>query len=609
MEYDFCGWATKNDLKCADGRVIRKNAFKGNDGKTVPLVWNHQHGSAENVLGHAMLKNKNDGVYAYCKFNATNAGKHAKEMVKHGDVTNLSILANNLVQDGPDVKHGVIREVSLVLAGANPGAFVESVMMHGEPMDIDEEEGIFYTDESISSYLQHAEDGEDSDDDDDEEEEDEMKGKTIAQIIDGMTEEQKQAMAVVIGQAVEDAKGGGEDEEDEEDEEEDEEVRHSIFDEDDVNESGYLTHADFVEIMTNAKRVGTFKEALRDFCEDRGVLMHGINIDTTGMTTATGNQQYAFNDPDMLFPEYKSVNGGAPEWLSRNMDWVNVVMNGVHHTPFSRVKTTYADITEDDARARGYLKGNMKKEEFFTIMKRTTDPQTIYKKQKIDRDDMLDITDFDVIMWLKAEMRLMLNEEIARAILIGDGRSTDSDDKIKEDHIRPIAKEQPLFNTVVEVAAGANEGETAKNTINAAIRARKNYKGSGNPMMFTTEDVVTEMLLLEDKNGHKLYKTIEELTTALRVSRIVTVEVMENQKVNEKELIGIIVNLSDYNVGADKGGDINTFEQFDIDYNQQKYLIETRISGALIKPFSAITLVKGGTASASYMSKSSKSNA
>lgn len=605
MEYDFCGWATKNDLKCADGRVIRKNAFKGNDGKTVPLVWNHQHGSAENVLGHAMLKNKNDGVYAYCKFNATNAGKHAKEMVKHGDVTNLSILANNLVQDGPDVKHGVIREVSLVLAGANPGAFVESVMMHGEPMDIDEEEGIFYTDESISSYLQHAEDGEDSDDDD-EEEEDEMKGKTIAQIIDGMTEEQKQAMAVVIGQAVEDAKGGGEDEEDEE---EDEEVRHSIFDEDDVNESGYLTHADFVEIMTNAKRVGTFKEALRDFCEDRGVLMHGINIDTTGMTTATGNQQYAFNDPDMLFPEYKSVNGGAPEWLSRNMDWVNVVMNGVHHTPFSRVKTTYADITEDDARARGYLKGNMKKEEFFTIMKRTTDPQTIYKKQKIDRDDMLDITDFDVIMWLKAEMRLMLNEEIARAILIGDGRSTDSDDKIKEDHIRPIAKEQPLFNTVVEVAAGANEGETAKNTINAAIRARKNYKGSGNPMMFTTEDVVTEMLLLEDKNGHKLYKTIEELTTALRVSRIVTVEVMENQKVNEKELIGIIVNLSDYNVGADKGGDINTFEQFDIDYNQQKYLIETRISGALIKPFSAITLVKGGTASASYMSKSSKSNA
>lgn len=605
MEYDFCGWATKNDLKCADGRVIRKNAFKGNDGKTVPLVWNHQHGSAENVLGHAMLKNKNDGVYAYCKFNATNAGKHAKEMVKHGDVTNLSILANNLVQDGPDVKHGVIREVSLVLAGANPGAFVESVMMHGEPMDIDEEEGIFYTDESISSYLQHAEDGEDSDDDD-EEEEDEMKGKTIAQIIDGMTEEQKQAMAVVIGQAVEDAKGGGEDEEDEE---EDEEVRHSIFDEDDVNESGYLTHADFVEIMTNAKRVGTFKEALRDFCEDRGVLMHGINIDTTGMTTATGNQQYAFNDPDMLFPEYKSVNGGAPEWLSRNMDWVNVVMSGVHHTPFSRVKTTYADITEDDARARGYLKGNMKKEEFFTIMKRTTDPQTIYKKQKIDRDDMLDITDFDVIMWLKAEMRLMLNEEIARAILIGDGRSTDSDDKIKEDHIRPIAKEQPLFNTVVEVTAGANEGETAKNTINAAIRARKNYKGSGNPMMFTTEDVVTEMLLLEDKNGHKLYKTIEELTTALRVSRIVTVEVMENQKVNEKELIGIIVNLSDYNVGADKGGDINTFEQFDIDYNQQKYLIETRISGALIKPFSALTLVKGGTTSASYMSKSSKSNA
>lgn len=583
MEYDFCGWATRNDLRCGDGRIIRKDAFKGNDGKKVPLVWNHQHNNPSSTLGHAMLENRDEGVYAYCSFNNTQAAKDAKECVEHGDVSSLSIWANNLDQRGPDVLHGVIREVSLVLAGANPGAFVESVMAHGEPMGEEDDEGILYT--GFDLYLEHA--------DEDDGEEEEM-AKTVKEVIDGMTDEQKEAMAIVINQVLEDNEESNEDyDNEEEDDEEGEEMRHNIFDEE-TGQGTYISHSDMITIIENAKRCGSFKVALKEYLGDDGVLMH--SVDTTGMETSTGSQTYGFNDPDMLFPEYKSLNN-PPEWLSRNMDWVNKVLSGVSRTPFSRIKSIYADITEDEARARGYIKGKQKKEEVFTILKRKTDAQTVYKKQKMDRDDIVEITDFDVIAWIKAEMRVMLNEELARAFLIGDGRPVDSDDKIQEQHIRPIVNDVPLFNVKVSVPKGATSSETAKNTINMVIKSRKKYKGSGNPTFFTTEDVITEMLLLEDNNGHKLYKTEQELATTLRVSDIVTVEPMEGHKVNGQNLIGVIVNMRDYNVGTNKGGEINNFEDFDIDYNQQKYLIETRCSGALVRPFSALTLLEEGGAS------------
>lgn len=637
--YDFSGWATKNNLKCADGRIIRRDAFKVNDGKRVPLVWNHQHNSVGDVLGHAILENREDGVYAYGRFNNTTAGQEAKECLKHGDVESLSIWANNLEQVGSDVLHGVIREVSLVLAGANPGAFVESVMVHGEPMDDFDEEGIFYTGDGI--FIEHSldkkkkdeddededpdeeydsEEDEDSDDVDDEEdssdeegkkEEDPMKKisrgskkelkhadenskdeKTVQDVIDTMNEEQKNVLYGLIGAIASDKNNSS-------DKEEDEDMKHNIFDTEDTQEQNYLSHADMQQIFADAKRLGSLRDAVNENFEEGGVLAHAIPTDgMVGPSSATASQTYGFRDPDMLFPEYKSVNGNTPEWLKRNTEWVSVVMNGVHRTPFSRIKTTYADITEDEARARGYIKGNLKKEEVFTLLKRTTDPQTIYKKQKMDRDDIVDITDFDVVAWIKAEMRIMLDEEIARAILIGDGRLASSDDKIQEAHVRPIVSDVDLFNVKVPVTPVSGEA-SAKTQINSIIRARKKYKGSGNPTFFTTEDVVTEMLLLEDTIGHKLYKTEQELATALRVSKIVTVEVMEGAKVTignaEKNLIGVIVNLNDYNVGADKGGAINLFDDFDIDYNQYKYLMETRISGALIKPFSALTIYADGS--------------
>jgi len=622
MKYDFSGWATKNDLKCADGRVIRRDAFKVNDGKKVPMVWNHQHNSISDVLGHAILENRKEGVYAYCTFNNTSAGQEAKECVKHGDVEALSIWANNLEQDGHDVLHGVIREVSLVLAGANPGAFVESVMAHGEPLYDDEDEAIIYSGEDL--YFEHAlkkeEDDEDEDkedetedeedseeaddaDEEDSEEEDEeedkkkMKkdlkhaddgGKTVGEVLDELTDEQKKAVAIVIDQVLQDEKGSSSKEEDDED------MKHNIF-ENDEQQTNYISHDDMQRIFADAKRLGSLRDAVNEAFEEGGVLEHSIPMDgMTGPSQSTASQTYGFRDPDMLFPEYRNLNN-PPEWISRNMDWVQKVMSGVHRSPFSRIKSQYADITEDAARAKGYMKGNLKKEEVFTLLKRTTDPQTIYKKQKLDRDDIVDITDFDVVAWIKAEMRVMLNEEIARAILIGDGRQADSDDKIQENHIRPIVKDVDLFNIKKEVVETQTE-KGAKAVINTAIRARKDYKGSGNPVLFTTEDELTEMLLLEDGIGHKLYKTEAELATALRVSAIITVEAMEGYKVSinnvDKDLVGVIVNLSDYNVGADKGGEINLFDDFDIDYNQYKYLIETRISGALIKPFSAITLYR-----------------
>lgn len=582
-DYDFGGWATRNNLRCSDGRVIRKDAFKVNDGKRVPLVWNHTYDGPDKVLGHAILENRDEGVYAYCKFNSTPNGKNAKEAVKHGDVTALSIWANNLQQAGPDVTHGNIREVSLVLAGANPGAVIESVLVHGVSMNDDEDEGIIYTTETLQ--LRHADEPKKEKEDTPVAKEDGQ--KTIKDVFDTLNEEQKKAVAIIIGQAIEDSKTGNEDGE------EGEEMTHSIFENRDPEQT-FLSHSDLEAIVADARRRGSMKEAFVSYIESNE-LQHA-EIDTTGMTVATGNQKYGFNDPSMLFPDYRNLTN-TPEWISRNMDWVQKVMSSVHHTPFSRIKSVYANITEDEARARGYIKGKQKKEEVFTTLKRTTDPQTIYKLQKMDRDDILDITEFDVIAWIKAEMRVMLNEELARAILIGDGRPSDSDDKIKEAHIRPIAKDVPLFNTVVvvKVASNATTMEIAKETIRAIIRARKNYKGSGKPKFWTTEDVVTEMLLIENGIGETVYKTEAELATKLRVDEIVSVEPLEGQTItydgSKYELLGIVVNLADYNVGADKGGEVNMFDDFDIDFNQQKYLIETRCSGSLIRPFSALTIV------------------
>lgn len=589
MSHDFEGWATKNDLRCSDGRIIRKNAFRVDDGKKVPLVWNHRHNAIGDVLGHAILKNREEGVYAYCSFNNTSAGQDAKEAVKHGDVSALSIWANNLEQAGNDVLHGVIREVSLVLAGANPGAFIESVLSHGEPMGDDEDEGIFYTNENI--FISHAEIKEKKEKESEEKtEKKETKGnKTVQEVLETMNDEQKAAVGIMLEEVIKDSKKTSDEEKEEN------EVKHNMFE--GHQPIQVISHSDMETILKDAKRIGSLKEAVNSHIEN-GVLSH--SVDTTGMETATGTQTYGFNDPSMLFPDYKTMNN-PPEWISRNMDWVSKLMSKVHHTPFSRIKSLYANITEDEARARGYIKGKLKKEEVFTTLKRTTDPQTIYKKQKLDRDDIIDITGFDVIAWIKAEMRVMLDEEIARAILVGDGRPSDSEDKIQETHVRPVVTDVPLFNTVIKVSvpADADEKTIAKETIRAIIRGRKNFKGSGKPDFWTTEDVTTEMLLLEDQIGHAIYKTEAELATKLRVNEIIPVEPMEGHTVTITEgsttksypLLGAIVNMADYNVGADKGGEVNMFDDFDIDYNQQKYLIETRISGALVKPFSALTVV------------------
>ena len=585
-KYDFSGWATKNDLLCSDGRTIIRDAFKDNDGETVPLVWNHQHGGPFSVLGHALLENRNDGVYAYCTFNGTEQGRNAKMLVENGDVKSLSIYANQLKQRGMDVVHGVIREVSLVLAGANPGASIDfQSITHGEGA---EEEAVIYTEEEIELF--HADEdtkekenksvAEDTkaktteDRDDDEE--------TIQDVFNTFTDKQKKVCYALVGLALEENKKTDNDEGDED-------MKHNVFENDELQGNNYLSHSDIIRIFENGKRCGSLKEAFANAIDD-GILAH--SIDTTGMDTATGTQTYGFNDPDMLFPNYRTMNN-PPEWISREMGWVKVVMNGVHHTPFSRIKSVYANITEDEARAKGYIKGNQKKTEVFTTLKRQTSPQTIYKFQKMDRDDIIDITDFDVVAWIKAEMRVMLNEEIARAILIGDGREPDAEDKINEECVRPIATDVPLFNTKikVETKAGSTNAEKAKETIDAIIRGRKYYKGTGNPTFFTTEDWLAEFLLLEDGINHKLYKSVDELKLALRVKDIVTVEVMEDQEVDSLPLIGILVNLADYNVGADKGGSVNLFDDFDLEYNKERYLIETRISGALIKPYSALTVL------------------
>ena len=567
--YDFSGYATRNDLQCGDGRIIRKNAFIDNDGREVPLVWNHQHNSPEDVLGHALLENREDGVYAYCTFNDTEYGQLAKKLVQHGDIRSLSIYANKLKQIGNDVIHGVIRELSLVHAGANSGAFIDQVMAHSD--DGDDGGMIIGYDENIMLY--HSSDFEKKDVEKKEKEDSKVEGdnkeekkeKTAADVFNDLTEEQKDLVYVMVGQAIEEGKSG----EKNNDNGGKEEMKHNVFEGDETQEN-VLSHAAMETIISDAKRYGSVKESFLAHAEDYGI-----------------------DQIDYLLPDVKSLNT-PPEFIQRDMGWVQKVMSKTHHTPFSRIKSMFADITEDEARAKGYIKGKLKKEEVFSLLKRTTTPTTIYKKQKMDRDDVIDITDFDVIAWLKSEMRMMLDEEIARAILVGDGRLASSDDKINEQNIRPILNDADLFTIRWSVAAGSSDDDKAKNFIRAAIKSRKNYKGSGNPVLFTTEDMLTDMLLLEDTIGHKLYKTEAELATALRVTEIVTVPVMENlTDKDSKEVYGIIVNLSDYNVGADKGGAVNMFDDFDIDYNQQKYLIETRCSGALIKPFSAIVLRAG----------------
>ena len=575
MKYDFSGWATKNNIKCSDGRTILRDAFKHNDGQTVPLVWNHQHNESANVLGHAVLENREEGVYAYCTFNDTEAGKNAKLLVEHGDVTALSIYANQLKQNGSNVMHGTIREVSLVLAGANPGAFIDSIIRHGE---FCEDEAVIYTGENLS--LEHA-DQKPSDKDDKAGEDDKGDGKvegnkekTIKDVVDSMSEEQKNVLYALVGQALEGkemAQSAIEENNNIEDGGE-QEMKHNVFEGRETDKKDVLSHDAMETIFKDAKRYGSLKESF---------LAHA--------------DQYGIKDIEWLFPDAKNVNM-PPDFIKRDDSYVQKVMRGVHHVPFSRIKSMHADITADQARAKGYIKGKLKKEEVFTLLKRTTSPTTIYKKQKLDRDDVVDITDFDVVAWLKMEMRMMLDEEIARAILVGDGRLSSDDDKINEMCIRPIATDADLYCVKAKVSVGsaATEDEIAKAFIRTVIKSRKEYKGSGSPTLFTTEDVLTNCLLLEDKNGRIIYDTVEKLATALRVKEIVTVEVMEGAKTKveeqEKPLMALMVNLVDYYVGADKGGAVNMFDDFDIDYNQQKYLMETRCSGALVKPYSAIAV-------------------
>ena len=581
---DFSGWATRNDLKCSDGRVIRRDAFKHDDGIKVPLVWNHQHNDPRNVLGHAWLENRPEGVYTYGFFNDSESGEIGKILVKHGDICALSIYANQLQQRGCYVLHGEIREVSLVHAGANPGAFIDSMLKHGEDSD---DEAIIYT--GMPLYLSHsdadkqkdkADDGEKKETsekkDDPEKKTDSDEEKTVADVINSMTEEQKNVMYAMIGRAMDDQ--GESDPESEDNNDDDSKggtntMKHNVFDKDDRQKENVLVHSDGSEVSSeeistifgDIKRYGSLKDS---------VLAHGID------------------NVDYLFPDAQTL-ANTPEFIQRDTGWVKKVMSGVHHTPFSRIKSIFADITEDDARAKGYFKGKLKKEEVFGLLKRTTTPTTVYKKQKMDRDDVVDITDFDVVAWLKSEMRMMLDEELARAYLIGDGRLASSDDKINEQNIRPILKDEELYTiqATVSVQSSATEDDKAREFIRTAIKARKNYKGSGQPTLYTTEDILTDCLLLTDTTGRDLYTDVAQLAKKLRVKEIVTVPVMEG--VNGKNggaLMGIIVNLADYNVGADRGGAVNMFDDFDIDYNQQKYLIETRCSGALIKPYSAIAL-------------------
>ena len=624
--YDFAGWVTMNNVKCSDGRTIRQNAFAHMDGARVSLVYNHDHQNLDNVLGYVDLENRENGVYGYAKTADTENGRLAKELVHSGALVSFSIYANNLKEENGDVMHGDIKEVSLVQAGANKEALIDTFFEHG----VDGDHGMYFYnadngDSVLDDFLAHSDDedekkkeeekpedeeakeeetSEAEDDEEEEDMEDEKKlqhsdteesegGQTLAEAYEEMPEKYKKVCAALVGMAT---SGDSEDEEEIEhsDLEGGEIMKTNLF-ENDVQEQqeNVLEHSDMKAILESAKSGSrTLKQSFNDYCLQHSIDTTGMNILPTSTPVPVLDGGYGVRDLDMLFPEYRAQSK-VPEWIKRDTTWADVVMAGVKKVPFKRLKSMFANITEDEARAKGYVKGDQKFAEVFELLGRTTDPQTIYKLQKLDRDDIIDIEDFDVVAWIKGEMQIMLNEEKARAILIGDGRTANNRFKIKEDHVRSIVNDVPLFNIKVNVnvAANADEPVIYKEFRKAVLRARRQYKGSGNPTLFTTEEVLTELLLLEDGIGHQLYKTEQELATALRVSRIVTVEVMENQTVDNKPLMGVIVNLNDYTIGGDGNREKGMFEDFDIDFNKYTYLIETRMSGALMKPYSAMTIM------------------
>lgn len=586
-DYDFSGWATRSNIKCSDGRTIMNDAFKENNGQKVPLVWNHQHDDPSEVLGHALLENRSDGVYAYCKFNNTESGQNAKALVQNGDVDKLSIYANKLKTVANNVIHGCIREVSLVLAGANPGAYIDSVIVHGEGSEI-EEEGVIYTSENID-VIEHADSSDDKEPKKDEKEEtvkmenkdpekkeEQKKDKTVQEVFDTLNEEQKDAVYAIVGQAVEDAKkDSSDDEENNKEEGESEDMKHNVFDKDDNQE--VLMHSEMInEAIRDAKKYGSMKESFLAHAEANNM----------------ENYEILFPDATELYKE--------PRVIEEDRSWVAKVMNKVHHTPFSRVKTTFGRMSETEARAKGYIKGNLKTDIKMSFLNRVTTPTTVYIKNDIDRDDVIDITDFDIVAWQKREMRKNLDKELALAMLLGDGRNVSDPNKINEQNIRPVIKDNEMYTIQYTVTDGvdynnANNSHSendsvTKGVIRAAIKSRKQYKGSGRPTFYTTEDLLTDMLLIEDQNGRLIYDSIQKLCTALRVDEIVTIPEMEGEAY--KDIYGIIVNMADYTAGADKGGSVNMFDDFDIDYNQMKYLMETRMSGALTVPYSAIVLKK-----------------
>lgn len=598
-KYDFTGWATRNNIKCSDGRTIRRNAFKDNDGETVPLVWNHSHNDPMNVLGHALLENRDEGVYVYGTFNDSAQGKNAKELVEHGDVTALSIYANHLKQHGGDVLHGAIREVSLVLAGANPGAFIDSVMMHGEESD---EEAVIYTGEELT--LSHADDEEDKN----KEKEKNMNNeqtkkkddeKTVKDVFDSMTDEQKTVVYAMIGQALEDAGVDGEkgDEED---------MKHNVFDMDEQQQD-YLTHSDQGEILEMAKKnnVGSFKRALEIYSEENGVEIS--HADTVG-----GFIQNGAGNVTTLFPEYKDVRPGAPELITNDQGWVNTVLQKVHKSPISRIRTRQVDIRNiQELRAKGYQKGKQKKlAGNFKLVTRTTDPQTVYVRNSLHRDDVIDITDFDYVDYLYNIDKMSLNEELATAIMLGDGRDDGAEDKISPEHIRPIWTDDDLYTLHVDINtdktkseiqgtnSNANFGENfimSETMVNTILYAREHFKGSGTPDLYITPHMLNVMLLARDINGRRIYSSKAELASSLNVGEIYTCEQFEGKtrkdaEQNTKGLIGIICNLADYSLGATKGGEVTHFTDFDIDFNQMKSLLETRCSGALTRCYSAIAI-------------------
>lgn len=586
-DYDFSGWATRSNIKCSDGRTIMNDAFKENNGQKVPLVWNHQHDDPSEVLGHALLENRSDGVYAYCKFNNTESGQNAKALVQNGDVDKLSIYANKLKTVANNVIHGCIREVSLVLAGANPGAYIDSVIVHGEGSEI-EEEGVIYTNENID-VIEHADSSDDKEPKKDEKEEtvkmenkdpekkeEQKKDKTVQEVFDTLNEEQKNAVYAIVGQAVEDAKkDSSDDEENNKEEGDSEDMKHNVFDKDDNQE--VLMHSEMInEAIRDAKKYGSMKESFLAHAEANNM----------------ENYEILFPDATELYKE--------PRVIEEDRSWVAKVMNKVHHTPFSRVKTTFGRMSETEARAKGYIKGNLKTDIKMSFLNRVTTPTTVYIKNDIDRDDVIDITDFDIVAWQKREMRKNLDKELALAMLLGDGRNVSDPNKINEQNIRPVIKDNEMYTIQYTVTDGvdynnannshSDNDSVTKGVIRAAIKSRKQYKGSGRPTFYTTEDLLTDMLLIEDQNGRLIYDSIQKLCTALRVDEIVTIPEMEGEAY--KDIYGIIVNMADYTAGADKGGSVNMFDDFDIDYNQMKYLMETRMSGALTVPYSAIVLKK-----------------